>query len=257
MLVAAMTPSQRQRVLRQHVQTDALFGVDAVPAGQGAAAADEATGAAPPAAASGGSPAVQLDRQTKLARLKEMDENEVRPCTKCDLCRGRTQTVFGEGDLDAQLMFVGEGPGQREDELGRPFVGRAGDLLDKQIAAMGFQREQVFIANIVKCRPPDNRTPTPDEVRACSPYLQRQIATIGPKVIVALGAPATKFLLSTTTGIMKLRGTWHQYEGLLPDGPTVPVMPTFHPAFLLRQYTTDNRQKVWSDLQQVMEVLGE
>jgi len=152
-------------------------------------------------------------------------------------------------------MFVGEGPGQKEDEQGRPFVGRAGELLNKQIAAMGFEREQVFIANIVKCRPPNNRTPTPDEVRACSGYLQRQIMVIRPKVIVSLGGPAAKFLLDTRQGITSLRGQWHQYDGLLPQGPEIPVMPTFHPAFLLRQYTTENRKKVWSDLQEAMRVI--
>ncbi len=165
------------------------------------------------------------------------------------------QTVFGEGDADAGLMFIGEGPGQNEDEQGRPFVGRAGELLTKMIAAMGFAREQVFIANVVKCRPPGNRTPTPAEADACWPYLRRQILTIEPHVIVTLGGPATKRLLDTKTGITALRGTWHLFHGIEPEGPAVPVMPTFHPAYLLRSYTKENRAKVWSDLQAAMRLL--
>ncbi|MCC6681294.1 MAG: uracil-DNA glycosylase [Phycisphaeraceae bacterium] len=181
-----------------------------------------------------------------------MDEQEVRKCTRCDLCRSRTQTVFGEGDPDAALMFIGEGPGQTEDEQGRPFVGRAGELLNKMIVAMGLAREQVYIANVVKCRPPDNRTPVPEETAACWDYLRRQIEIIQPRVIVALGAPAAKMLLETKVGIMKLRGTWQSFNMVQPP---IPVMPTFHPAYLLRAYTQDNRAKVWSDLQQVMEMM--
>jgi len=179
-----------------------------------------------------------------------MDEQEVRGCVKCELCRSRTQTVFGEGDPEAPVMFIGEGPGQHEDETGRPFVGRAGELLTNMINAMGYRREQVYIANLVKCRPLNNRTPTPVEAQACWDYLRRQIELIRPKVIVTLGGPATKMLLQTDTGITRLRGTWHAYEGI---DPPIPLMPTFHPAYLLRSYTTDNRRKVWSDLQQVMQ----
>jgi uracil-DNA glycosylase len=281
------------RVLRQHVQTDQLLGVSAVPRGAagalvGAAAAapvavqsptgglpDDVTPAsrlseAGPAAArrpvppvavpkrNTGTPGPEqpLTRQVKIQVLADMDVNEVRGCTACVLCQGRTQTVFGEGDPDARLMFVGEGPGETEDRLGRPFVGRAGELLNKMILAMGLTREQVFIANIVKCRPPNNRAPTPQEVVACSGFLRRQIQTINPAVIVTLGGPAAKHLLNTTVGITAIRGTWHQYEGLLPEGPSVAVMPTFHPAYLLRAYTEDNRRKVWSDLRQVMDRLG-
>ncbi|MBI1338167.1 MAG: uracil-DNA glycosylase [Phycisphaera sp.] len=182
-----------------------------------------------------------------------MDEHEVRVCTKCELCRARTNTVFGEGDVDARLMFIGEGPGQNEDEQGRPFVGRAGELLDKQITAMGLERGQVFIANVVKCRPPNNRTPTPVEVDACFDYLRRQIRAIGPEVIVTLGGPATKKIAQTDRGITSIRGTWHRYED---QGLVIPVMPTFHPAYLLRAYNLDNRKKVWSDLQKVMAVLA-
>ncbi|MCC6580899.1 MAG: uracil-DNA glycosylase [Phycisphaeraceae bacterium] len=202
---------------------------------------------------SGPAPSGPLSRQQKLDILAAMNADEVVSCTKCDLCRTRIQTVFGEGDPDTPLLFVGEGPGQTEDEQGRPFVGRAGELLNKMIVAMGLGREQVYIANVVKCRPPNNRPPTPVEVDACSGYLLRQIATLRPKVIVTLGGPATKLLLSTSQGITTIRGTWHQFNGLQPEGPIIPVMPTFHPAYLLRAYTEDNRRKVWSDLQKVMQ----
>ena len=181
-----------------------------------------------------------------------MDEGEVRGCTACVLCENRTQTVFGEGDPDASIMFIGEGPGQNEDEQGRPFVGRSGELLTKQIQAMGFERSQVYIANVVKCRPPKNRTPLADEVAACSGYLRRQIETIRPKAIITLGGPAAKLVLNVDQGITRIRGMWHQYDAV---DPPVPVMPTFHPAYLLRQYTKENRGKVWSDLQAVMKRL--
>jgi DNA polymerase len=199
-------------------------------------------------------PAVGQQEPAKL--LEALDANEVRGCTRCGLCQDRTQTVFGEGDPEARIFFIGEGPGQNEDAQGRPFVGRAGELLNKQIAAMGLQREQVFIANVVKCRPPNNRAPTAIEVEACSDYLRRQIQIIRPEVIITLGGPAAKLVLKTTEGITRIRGQWFNYEGLSSDGPAIAVMPTFHPAYLLRAYTPDNRKKVWSDLQQVMQRLG-
>lgn len=179
-----------------------------------------------------------------------MDKAEVRGCTKCPLCEKRTQTVFGEGDPDATIMFVGEGPGQTEDETGRPFVGRAGELLDKMIVAMGLKRESVYIANIVKCRPPENRAPTPIEAQTCWDYLRRQIEAVQPKVIVTLGGPATKKLAETDKGITSIRGTWHRCV-TSHERPPTPLMPTFHPAYLLRAYTPENRKKVWSDLQKV------
>lgn len=200
-------------------------------------------------------PSMPADQRRRL--LDELDRQHVQACTRCDLCHSRTQTVFGEGDPGARLMFVGEGPGETEDQTGRPFVGRAGELLDKQILAMGLTRPAVYIANIVKCRPPNNRTPTPVEAQTCWPYLLRQIQVIRPAVIVTLGAPATKTLLGTTAGITSIRGQWHAFDGLLPEGPSIPVMPTFHPAYLLRQYTPENRKKVWSDLQQVMTRLAQ
>ncbi len=199
----------------------------------------------------------KMTKQEKADALKSMDENEVRGCTKCRLHEGRTHTVFGEGNPDADLVFVGEGPGQQEDETGRPFVGRAGKLLDKMIAAMGIDRKDVFICNLVKCRAPNNRTPAPDEVRTCTDlYLTGQLSIIEPKAIVCLGGPATQHLLNTTVGITKLRGQWSQLPIMGENLAGTSVMPTFHPAYLLRQYTTQNRQKVWSDLQEVMKFLG-
>ena len=164
-------------------------------------------------------------------------------CTRCPLCRTRSNVVFGEGDPRAQLMFIGEGPGFDEDRLGRPFVGKAGQLLDKMIKAMQFSREEVYICNIVKCRPPDNRAPLPEEAAACLPYLQKQIELVSPEVIVLLGATAAHYLLNRKEGITRLRGRWLNYNG-------IPVMPTFHPAFLLRQESA--KREAWMDLQQVM-----
>lgn len=173
-------------------------------------------------------------------RLEEVRE-ELGECTRCKLAAGRQKIVFGVGNPSARLMFVGEGPGAEEDARGEPFVGRAGKKLDEMIQAIGLQRSDVYIANIVKCRPPGNRDPQPDEVGTCAPFLHKQIEAIRPRVIVTLGSPATKTLLDTKVGITKLRGSWHEYAG-------IPVMPTFHPAYLLRAYTMENRTKVWEDL---------
>lgn len=162
-------------------------------------------------------------------------------CTRCPLHERRTNIVFGVGNPRARLMFIGEGPGADEDAQGEPFVGRAGKKLDQMIGSIGLRREEVYIANIVKCRPPNNRDPKPDEVATCSPFLFRQIESIRPRVIVTLGAPAARALLTTRTGITRIRGQWHSYRG-------IPVMPTYHPAYLLRAYTQENRQKVWDDL---------
>jgi DNA polymerase len=179
-----------------------------------------------------------------------MDNNEVRGCTKCRLCEQRTQTVFGEGDVDARIFFIGEGPGENEDKTGRPFVGRAGQLLDKMIAGMGLQREQVYIANIVKCRPPGNRVPMPDEVATCTPYLERQLEIVRPAVIVTLGLPAAKYMLQDPKITMgRVRGKWQLWRG-------IKLMPTYHPSYVLRQYTPQTRAAVWSDLQAVMAELG-
>jgi DNA polymerase len=177
------------------------------------------------------------DPAAGLAALRE----EIGDCTRCRLHEQRTNVVFGVGDPRARLIFIGEGPGADEDAQGEPFVGRAGKKLNEMIKAIGLERDEVYIANVVKCRPPQNRDPERDEVATCSRFLFRQIETIRPRVIVALGAPATKTLLNTRVGITKLRGTWHSFRG-------IPVMPTFHPAYLLRAYTLENRTKVFEDL---------
>lgn len=177
------------------------------------------------------------DPQALLAALRD----EIGDCRRCKLCEARTNIVFGVGNPHAKLMFVGEGPGADEDAQGEPFVGRAGQKLNEMIHAIGLERKDVYIANVVKCRPPGNRDPEPDEVATCSPFLFRQIEAIQPKAIVTLGSPATKTLLATKAGITSLRGRWGSFRG-------IPVMPTFHPAFLLRKYTVENRLAVFADL---------
>jgi DNA polymerase len=190
-----------------------------------------------------------LSTEEKRLKLTAMDREEVSICVKCRLCETRTKTVFGEGDVDAKIFFIGEGPGENEDLQGRPFVGRAGELLDRMIAGMGLKREQVFIANIVKCRPPQNREPATDETLACTPYLERQLEIIRPRVIVTLGKPAAHHMLQVKTPISKMRGLWQEWRGIR-------LMPTFHPAYILRNYTEQTRRQVWSDLQQVMDEVG-
>jgi uracil-DNA glycosylase family 4 len=180
------------------------------------------------------------------ATLAEV-EGRVRVCTACALHAGRTQTVFGEGAPAADLMFVGEGPGAEEDRQGRPFVGAAGELLDRIIDAMGLARSDVFIANVVKCRPPENRNPEPPEIAACLPYLHEQIALIEPKIIVALGKFAAQALLGSQRPISRLRGHFAEYRG-------IKLMPTFHPSYLLRN--PSGKKPVWEDMQQVMTALG-
>jgi DNA polymerase len=182
-----------------------------------------------------------------VAALRVIRE-DLGDCTRCKLhAQGRKQIVFGVGNPTADLMFVGEGPGADEDEQGEPFVGRAGQLLNKMIEAMGLNREQVYIANVVKCRPPGNRTPERDECDTCSPFLFRQIDVIKPKAIVALGAVAAKNLLGVNDTLSNMRGHWYDYRG-------TQLRVTYHPAFLLR----DPRQKgeAWKDLQEVMKYLG-
>ncbi len=178
-----------------------------------------------------------------LLRIRE----DIGDCTRCKLHKGRTKIVFGTGNPNADLMFVGEGPGRDEDLSGEPFVGRAGKLLTDMIKAMGLQREDVYIANVVKCRPPENRLPEKDEISTCSPFLMRQIDTIKPKVICTLGSCSAQTLLQTTQGISKFRGEWFDFRG-------VKLMPTYHPAYLLRN--PGAKPEVWKDLQKVMAVLG-
>jgi uracil-DNA glycosylase len=164
-------------------------------------------------------------------------------CRRCKLCSGRKNLVFGVGNPRARLVFVGEGPGAEEDNQGIPFVGAAGQLLTKMIAAMGYGRDEVYICNVVKCRPPGNRNPEPDEIEACQPFLEAQLNAIRPSVIIALGKFAAQTLLRTDTPISRLRGQWREYVG-------IPLMPTFHPAYLLR--SPGEKKAAWTDLQSVM-----
>src|SRR6267154_2811546 len=193
--------------------------------------------------ASAALPPVIGDKPSALKLIRE----DIGDCTRCRLHKGRTNLVFGVGNMNADLMFVGEGPGADEDAKGEPFVGRAGQLLNNMISAMGIKREDVYIANVVKCRPPGNRTPESDECDTCSPFLMRQIAVIRPKVIVALGATAAKNLLAVNDSMMNLRGHWYDFR-------ESKLAVTYHPAYLLR----DPRQKkeTWKDLQMVMKYLG-
>ena len=178
-----------------------------------------------------------------LLKIRE----ELGDCTRCKLHKGRNKIVFGDGSPKAELVFIGEGPGADEDQQGIPFVGRAGKLLTQMIEAMGMQRKDVYICNVVKCRPPENRAPEPDEVGTCSPYLLRQIDVIRPKVIVCLGAVAAKTLLETTRGISQFRGQWLEWRGRK-------LIATYHPAYLLRN--PNAKGEVWKDLQKVMAELG-
>jgi DNA polymerase len=189
------------------------------------------------------------------ARVLEAIAAEVRQCCKCGLGSTRTHGVPGEGHPNARLMFVGEAPGADEDAQGRPFVGRAGQLLDKIIIACGLKREDVFIGNILKCRPPDNRDPKPDEIIDCLPYLQRQIEAIRPEIIVALGAHAARTLLDTNKSIGQLRGHFEEYYPGL-GLPPIKLMATYHPAYILRNYTPETRRRVWEDMKKVVGELG-
>ena len=179
--------------------------------------------------------------------LEALEQRHAAECTHCLQATGYRNLVFGEGNEDARLMFVGEAPGADEDRLGRPFVGRAGELLDRMIAALKLDRSDVYIANVLKSRPPDNRNPTPEEAARCGTWLARQIDQVDPEVIVTLGAIPTKFLLDQSTGITKARGIWGTYRSTRRE---ILVMPTFHPAYVLRQYTPEVRGAVWNDLQQ-------
>jgi len=185
---------------------------------------------------------VAADTDT-LTRIR----SDLGDCRRCKLCAQRRHIVFGQGDPKARIVFVGEGPGQDEDLAGEPFVGAAGQLLTRIIQAMGLSRQQVYICNIIKCRPPGNRTPEPDEIAACIPFVRRQLAAIAPAYICALGAVAARALLKTDLPIGKLRGRFHDYRG-------TPVMPTFHPAYLLRN--PEQKRAVWQDVQQIMARLG-
>lgn len=200
-----------------------------------------------PAPAAAAPPATELAPEQRRQRLQVLAE-QIRGCQRCALHQGRTQTVFARGTGSSGLCFVGEGPGHDEDLQGFPFVGAAGQLLDRMITAMGLDRDEVYVCNIVKCRPPGNRKPQPDEMAACSGYLAEQLELVAPQVIVALGSTAIQGLFGTTEGIMRLRGKWKLYKG------RVAVMPTFHPAYLLR--TPSAKRDVWEDLQLVLKQMG-
>jgi DNA polymerase len=270
-----------RRVLRQNLQMDELLGLGELPLAPGAIAELERPRSARPAVRPPAAPAVRaaarrasaavtpsgekkgpyqppagLEGSDRALHLQVIDADEVMGCTSCGLSASRTHTVFGQGNPEARLVFVGEGPGFDEDRTGLAFVGKAGQLLTQMIQAMGTDRDEVFICNIVKCRPPNNRDPAPEEVLACSPYLMRQLEIIQPEVIVALGAPAARTLLRSNDGIGRLRGRFHDFRlgGPLEGGEPIKLMPTYHPAYLLR--TPADKAKAWSDLQQVMAVLG-
>ena len=203
----------------------------------------------PPERSRGSPPAPKVESPSVIVPGETLDEvrRELGECTRCKLCNGRSQIVFGSGNPRAELVFVGEGPGEEEDKQGIPFVGAAGQLLTKMIEAMKFSRDTVYICNVVKCRPPGNRNPEPEEIQSCEPFLRAQLRVIKPKVIVALGKFAAQTLLREDTAITRLRGQWRKYEG-------IDLMPTFHPAYLLR--SPDEKKKAWMDLQEVMKRLG-
>jgi len=208
--------------VRARLEMEEWFGVTSTPAPR------------PPSAA---------DRERLLADV----EAEAQACRACRLNASRTSVVFGEGDPDADILFIGEAPGADEDRQGRPFVGRAGKLLDRIIVAMGLKREEVYIANVLKCRPPGNRNPQPDEVACCLPFLKRQIEIIRPRIIVSLGGVCATHLLRTAESVGRLRGAFHDYQG-------TPVLVTYHPAYLLRNPSA--KAMVWEDMKTVLRALG-
>ncbi len=220
-----------------------------VPAHDGVSSRDAAAGAAsPPRPAS--APIEMLSRYPGLEKTAKLEELRafIGDCQRCKLAPLRTHLVFGIGNPEADLMFVGEAPGADEDVRGEPFVGRAGQLLTDIIErGMGLRRADVYICNVIKCRPPDNRNPEADEVAACEPFLMRQIDLVQPRAIVALGTFAVQALLKVKTPISRLRGNWHEVRG-------VKLMPTFHPAYLLR--SPGEKRWVWQDIQEVMKLLG-
>ncbi len=232
--------------VRARVEMEQLFGADVYRHDPDAAAAVAAAPAAPAPAAARAPEHIEGEDADKRRELEALRPT-VETCQNCHLWESRTNAVFGTGKSDARLMFIGEAPGRDEDEQGEPFVGRAGKLLTRMILAMGLSREEVFIGNVLKCRPPDNRTPTLEEMAVCLPYLMRQIEIIGPEIICALGATALKGLLrDPRASIGKMRGRFIDWNGIR-------VMPTYHPAYLLR--SPGEKAKVWEDLQVIMKEL--
>lgn len=227
-----MSESEVRKTVTQALRGLAAEGIDGWPRQTRAQPVAETTRAEP-------TPAVD-------SSALDFVRDDLGECTRCGLHEGRNAIVFGEGNPNAPIVFVGEGPGAEEDRTGRPFVGRAGELLTKMINALGYERSEIYICNIVKCRPPGNRNPLPDEVASCLPFLERQLEAIGPHVVVTLGKPAVSTLLGRDIAITRTRGTWHEWNG-------IPLMPTFHPAYLLRNYTRETRQAVWDDLRAAKE----
>ncbi|MEM1185966.1 MAG: uracil-DNA glycosylase [Planctomycetota bacterium] len=246
-------PDQLARIAAQHASTARLLGAESVPVRRqtGSAAVEPKP-----------APRVSRDRDAVAADLDALRAKYESDAPHQHFNTTFENIVWGDGDPCARLMFVGEAPGAEEDKTGTPFVGRAGELLNKMIKAMGLSRDTVYIANVLKTRPPGNATPTLEEMRLCAPYLYEQIRIVHPEAIVTLGKPAVHCLLERSEPMGKLRGQWFEFpppDGLSPpEGfqATIPVMPTYHPAYLLRSYTEENRKLVWSDLQQVMTRLG-
>ncbi len=250
------THQQLLDALRLELETDGILGVREWPIAP--PAAGWAVGVAEPDAphaprAKSPPPTAPVGASEAEGLLRVLNQDHVVGCRKCGLARTRTQTVFGQGNPQARLVFVGEAPGFEEDRSGLAFVGAAGQLLTKMIeTGMGIPRDEVFICNVLKCRPPNNRTPSTDEIAACSPYLFEQLQIINPEVIVALGAPAAQTLLETRDSIGRLRGRFHDFR--LTADRTIPLMPTYHPAYLLR--SPHEKAKAWEDLKLVMGRLG-
>lgn len=217
----------------------------------------DVSGAAPLTVLEAPAPLSEAELNERTLALTVIDDGEVKGCRRCGLHSTRNHTVFGVGSPQSRILFVGEAPGHDEDLSGEPFVGRAGQLLTDMIEkGMGLKRSDVYICNVLKCRPPNNRTPASDEIIACKGYLWRQIEIIRPQVIIALGAPAAQTLLGTTEAIGRLRSRWHDFypSGSPMIGEAIPVMPTYHPAYLLR--SPDEKKKSWADLKMVMARLG-
>jgi uracil-DNA glycosylase family 4 len=236
--------------LRDHLAFLEEMGAGFAPPGAGkalaAGAGEEPSRIGAPSPAPAGPKTLSPDAERELEEI----DRRVRECRLCPLHRLRTHAVPGEGNWAAELMFIGEGPGRDEDLQGRPFVGRAGQLLRKIIAAMKFAEREVYITNVVKCRPPENRVPHRDEVEACWPYLERQIELIAPRVIVTLGKTPTEYFVPGRAGMGELRGRFGDYKG-------IPVMPTFHPSYLIRnEGNRELRRMVWEDMKKVMARLG-
>jgi uracil-DNA glycosylase family 4 len=267
-MASELDPSSELRflteALRAHAEWQQVCGASALPEGAlpepqpelaaappveapAVAVAERSAPRTATATATARAPATAVTSDERRARLSLLSE-EVRSCTRCALHAERKQAVFARGDGSSGLCFVGEGPGADEDQQGFPFVGAAGQLLDRMIAAMGIGRDEVYVCNIVKCRPPKNRAPEPEEVSACMPYLTEQLALIEPQVIVALGKTAVQGLFGTAESITRSRGRWRLYQG------KIAVMPTFHPAYLLRNPAA--KREVWADLQLVLKHLG-